>query len=180
MRAAFRLGDAQSLPFADREFDVAAMALVISFVPDAPKAVAEMKRVVKPHGTVGAYMWDTLGGGSVQQPLVAALAAMNVEVAPRPGQGNSQINEMHGLFEMAGFQQVASRTIEIEVSYANFDDYWTAQTGLANNAVQAIRKMSEPDVARLKSYLEEHLPTDRNGRIAYAARANAVKGSVPM
>src|SRR5262249_11188999 len=47
-RAAFRTGDAQLLPFADREFDVAAMALVISFVPDAAKAVAEMKRVVKP------------------------------------------------------------------------------------------------------------------------------------
>ena len=84
------------------------MALVISFVPDAPKAVAEMKRVVKPHGTVGAYMWDALGGGYVQQPLMAALAAMNVEVAARPGQRNSQINEMYGLFEMAGFQQVAA------------------------------------------------------------------------
>ncbi len=40
MRAAFRVGDAQSLPFADHEFDVAAMALVINFVPDAPKAGA--------------------------------------------------------------------------------------------------------------------------------------------
>src|SRR4029077_216299 len=48
--------DAQSLPFADREFDVAAMALVISFVRDASKAVAEMQRVVKQHGTVAAYM----------------------------------------------------------------------------------------------------------------------------
>ena len=32
------------------------MALVISFVRDASKAVAEMKRVVKQHGTVAAYM----------------------------------------------------------------------------------------------------------------------------
>ena len=49
-RATFRTGDVQSLPFADREFDVAAMALVISFVPDASKAVAQMKRVVKHRG----------------------------------------------------------------------------------------------------------------------------------
>jgi hypothetical protein len=40
--------------------------------------------------------------------------------------------------------------------------------------------MSAPAVERLKAYLREHLPTDRNGRIAYAARANAVKGSVPV
>jgi len=104
---------------------------------------------------------------------------MNVEVPPNPLRKNSRIDEMRALFEKAGFDQVATRTIEIEVHYANFDDYWTSQTGLANGVVQAIRKMSEPDIARLKAYLREHLPTDRNGRIAYPARANAVKGRVP-
>jgi SAM-dependent methyltransferase len=164
------------LPFADREFDVAAMALVISFVPDAAKAVAEMKRVVKPQGTVAAYMWDAVGGGFVQRPLVEALGAMGIDVPPATGRKNSRIDEMRGLFERAGLDQVATRTIEIDVSYPNFDDYWSAQTGLANPVVQAIREMSEPDVARLQAYLRERLPTDHGGRIAYPARANAVKG----
>jgi hypothetical protein len=83
---------------------------------------------------------------------------------------------MRSLFEGAGLNQVATRTIEIEVSYPNFDDYWSAQTGLANPVVQPIRKMSEPDVARLQTYLRKCLPIDRGGRIAYPARANAVKG----
>jgi hypothetical protein len=47
-------------------------------------------------------------------------------------------------------------------------------------STRALRKMSAPAVERLKAYLREHLPIDRNGRIAYAARANAVKGSVPV
>ena len=47
-RVAFRVGDAQSLPFANDTFDVAAMALVINFVPDGARAAAEMKRVVRP------------------------------------------------------------------------------------------------------------------------------------
>src|SRR5262245_673734 len=178
-RATFRTGDAQSLPFADREFDVAAMALVISFVSDASKAVAEMKRVVKRQGIVAAYMWDSLGGGYVQWPMVAALGAMGVDVPPASGAKNSRIEEMRGLLERAGLDQVATRTIEIEVSYPNFEEYWSAQTGLANPIVQAIRKMSEPDVAALQANLREHLPTDRSGRIAYPARANAVKGRVP-
>jgi ubiquinone/menaquinone biosynthesis C-methylase UbiE len=175
-QATFRAGDAQSLPFVDREFDVAAMALVISFVPDAAKAVAEMKRVVRPQGTVAAYMWDILGGGFIQRPLVEALGAMGIDVPPATGRRNSSIEEMRSLFEGAGLNQVATRTIEIEVSYPNFDDYWSAQTGLANPVVQPIRKMSEPDVARLQTYLRERLPIDRGGRIAYPARANAVKG----
>jgi hypothetical protein len=39
--------------------------------------------------------------------------------------------------------------------------------------------MSESEVARLQAYLRERLHADRSGRIAYAARANAVKGRVP-
>ncbi len=178
-RANFRTGDAQSLPFADSEFDVAAMALVISFVPDAAKALAEMKRVVKPRGTVAAYMWDNMGGGFIQRPLVEALGAMGVDVPPASGVKNSRLQEMRGLFEQAGLDQIATRTIEIEVSYPNFDDYWSAQTGLTNVVVQPIRKMPEPEVARLQAYLREHLPTDRSGRIAYPARANAVRARVP-
>ena len=177
----FRTGDAQSLPFADHAFNVAAMAFVINFVPDGAKATAEMKRVVKPQGTVAAYVWDYLGGGSVQRPLVEALIAMGVD-APAGGGGlrNTRIEELRTLFEQTGLDQVATRTIEIEVSYPNFDDYWSSQTGLANHpVVQPIRKMSAPDVARLQAYLRDHLPTDQSGRIAYPARANAVKGQVP-
>jgi ubiquinone/menaquinone biosynthesis C-methylase UbiE len=178
-RATFRTGDAQSLPFADREFDVAAMALVISFVPDASKAVAEMKRVVKQQGTVAAYMWDSLGGGYVQRPLMEALGAMGIDVPPAAGAKNSRIEEMQSLLERAGLDHVATRTIEIEVSYANFEEYWSAQTGLANPIVQAIRKMSKQDISALQTNLREHLPTNSNGGIAYPARANPVKGRVP-
>jgi hypothetical protein len=86
---------------------------------------------------------------------------------------------MRGLLERAGLVQIATRTIEIEVSYPNFKDYWSEQTGFANPIVQAIRRMPEPAVAELQANLRERLPTDHSGRIAYPARANAVKGRVP-
>jgi ubiquinone/menaquinone biosynthesis C-methylase UbiE len=178
-RATFRVGDAQSLPFADREYDVAAMALVISFLPNPTKAVAEMARVVKPGGTVATYMWDFLGKGFTQQPIIEALATMNVTVPPLPGNLNSSTDNLKSFFGAAGLTQVATRTIEITVSYPNFDDYWSSQTGLPNPAVQLIRKMTEPDVERLRANLRATLPTDRTGRIAYPARANAIKGRVP-
>jgi ubiquinone/menaquinone biosynthesis C-methylase UbiE len=174
----FRVGDAQSLPFADSTFDAAAMALVISFVPDAAKAVAEMRRVVKPGGTAGTYMWDSLGRGYIQQPLIDALQAMNIEVPPSPARKNSRMEELRQFFEAAGFDQVETRAIAIEVSYPSFDDYWSSQTGLGNPAVQAIRKMPTADVERLKANLRATLPV-HDGRIAYPARANAVKGRVP-
>ena len=39
------------------------MPLVIFFVPDPAKGVAEMARVVRPGGIVAAYAWDMAGGG---------------------------------------------------------------------------------------------------------------------
>jgi ubiquinone/menaquinone biosynthesis C-methylase UbiE len=52
--AEFRQGDAIALPFADGRFDAAAMTLVIFFVPEPAKGVAEMARVVHAGGLVAA------------------------------------------------------------------------------------------------------------------------------
>src|SRR5262249_42969057 len=46
--AQFRVGDAMAVPFGDDSFDAAVMPLVIFFVPDPAKGVAEMARVVCP------------------------------------------------------------------------------------------------------------------------------------
>jgi len=48
--ADFRVGDAQELAFGDASFDVAVMALVISFLPDPGKAAEEMARVARSGG----------------------------------------------------------------------------------------------------------------------------------
>src|SRR5258706_3772946 len=51
-RVDFKTGDATSLPFADKSFDRAFAMLVLHFVPDAKKAVGEMRRVVRLGGVV--------------------------------------------------------------------------------------------------------------------------------
>ena len=61
--AKFDCGEAMALPFPGDVFDAAIMALVIFFVPDPAKSVAEMVRVVRPGGIAAAYAWDMLGGG---------------------------------------------------------------------------------------------------------------------
>jgi ubiquinone/menaquinone biosynthesis C-methylase UbiE len=179
VQASFRAGDAQSLPYGNQEFDAAALALVINFIPDPAKAMKEVARVLKPGGIAGAYIWNFAGDGFVQQPLRIAIAAMNVALPPNPGEDKATIDAMRRFFETAGFERIESRTIEIEVSYASFDEYWESQTGLPNPAVQALRKMSDADVTRLKNGLRERL-AGPDGRIRYGARANAVKGRVPQ
>jgi len=62
-RADLRVGDAQALALETASRDVIASALVLNFVPDKEMALAEMKRVVRPGGMVGFYVWDYPGGG---------------------------------------------------------------------------------------------------------------------
>ena len=49
---------------------------------------------------------------------------------------------------------------------------------MANSVVRAIKTLDEADTAKLKDRLRSTLPTDSEGRIAYGAFANAVKGRV--
>src|SRR5690348_8795325 len=74
------------------------MTLVIFFVPDPAKAVAEMVRVVGPGGTVAAYAWDMMRGGSPTQPLWEALRAMGIKqmLPPSPEASRMKISAISG------------------------------------------------------------------------------------
>ena len=56
--ARFEVGDAQALKFKDAAFDNTLALLVMNFVPDPNKAIAEMRRVTRPQGIVSACVWD--------------------------------------------------------------------------------------------------------------------------
>jgi ubiquinone/menaquinone biosynthesis C-methylase UbiE len=61
-RAQFRVGDICALPYDDASVDRVLSLLVLHFVPDSRKAVAELRRVARPGATVGAAVWDARGG----------------------------------------------------------------------------------------------------------------------
>ncbi len=43
-------GDSESLPFDDRSFDTAVVTFTLCTIPNAPRALAEIRRVLKPNG----------------------------------------------------------------------------------------------------------------------------------
>ncbi len=119
------LGSATSLSFSDAQFDAAAMALVIFFVPQPEAGVAEMVRVVRPGGIVCAYAWDILGGGFPIEPLIQPLRAFGVEPLRPPRADVSTIPALEALWTAAGLESVATRVIEIERRFSSFDDWWS-------------------------------------------------------
>lgn len=175
--AEFRQGDAMALPFPDDTFNAAVMTLVIFFVPDPAAGVAEMARVVRSGGVVSAYAWDMEGGGFPYEALHAEMRAMGVPVPSPPSQDASRIDVLRDLWSGAGLASIETRQIEVQRTFADFDDYWTTILGGASVGPH-LAAMSPPDLALLKEQMRVRLPADTFGRITYGAWANAVKGLV--
>jgi ubiquinone/menaquinone biosynthesis C-methylase UbiE len=176
--AEFRQGNAMALPFSEDRFDAAVMALVIFFIPHPAKGVAEMARVVCPGGTVATYAWDILGGGFPLEPIYAEMRTMNITPLLPPTSEASRMAALRDLWTVAGLHAVESREITVQRTFADFDDFWT--TSLLGSSIRPIvAEMTSGDVDLLKKRVRARLPADVAGRIAYSARANAVKGRVP-
>src|SRR5947207_1213438 len=59
--AEFVVGSAEALPVSDRSFDAVVGGLVLNFLPDPVRGLAEMVRVTARGGLAAAYVWDYAG-----------------------------------------------------------------------------------------------------------------------
>ena len=83
------------------------------------------------------------------------------------------------MFAGAGFDDIATRAIEVTYAFRDFDTFWRTQTPLMHPVGKLVAAMSEADRAALMDAVRAQVPAGPDGKIAYAARANAVKGRVP-
>jgi ubiquinone/menaquinone biosynthesis C-methylase UbiE len=177
--AQFVQADAMELPFPDDSLDAAVMPLVIFFVPDPPKGVAEMARVVSPGGSVSAYAWDMDAGGFPYELVRVAMRDLGLAVPTPPSSDASRAEVLRELWAQAGLEAIDTRAITVQRTYADFEDYW--QTILGGPSVGGKLAAMPPDtLARLRVLLNERLSKDASGRILCSAQANAVKGRVPQ
>ena len=176
--AKFGQGDAMALPFPADTFDAAAMALVLVFVPDPAKGIAEMVRVVSPGGTVATYMWDMLGGGFPLDPVHVEMRAMGLS-PPRPSRMDaSTMPALQALWTGAGLEAVEMREISVQRTFAHFDEFWKINLE-APSIAPIIATMESADAEALKRRVRERLHEDTAGRIICDARAHAIKGRRP-
>jgi len=179
-RADFQVADAQKLPFPDGTFDVVASALVISFMSARPMAFTEMRRVARVGGTVAGYVWDSAAELAPNWPSRLGLRQIGADVPPAVGAEHSSIDALHSLFERSGLDEIATRSIDLTVTFLDFNDLWQAQMARLNAVTRTIMASSGVDRARLVEYVRTALPASRDGSITCPARASAIKARVPV
>jgi hypothetical protein len=159
---------------------VVVSGLVLNFLPDLPKALAEMMRVTVSGGTVAAYVWDDAD----RMEIIKAFWDAAVSLDPAASQLHEGVRfpvcapfALKGAFERAGLGGVEASALELTAEFSNFEDYW--QPFLGGQGPAPAYAMSLPDgkCATLKARLEATLAPGAKGTICLSARAWAVRGA---
>jgi SAM-dependent methyltransferase len=181
-RIRFEVGDAQQLQLNAATFDRTLSLLVVSFIPDARRAVREMRRVTKPGGTIAAAVWDYDEG----MEMLRAFWDEAVALAPaHAGRDESNLplcrrGELGALWREQGLQDVVEDTLTIDTRFVSFDDFWTPFLEKQGPAGAYAASLTAADREALRQRLRLRLLGGRHDKaIVMHARAWAVRGTVP-
>jgi SAM-dependent methyltransferase len=178
-RAEFRQADAMALPFPDGRFDASVSGLVLNFLPDPARGLAEMSRVTRPGGTVAVYVWDYAGEMQLMRQFWDAAAALD-PAASELDEGRRfpicRPEPLERAFTDTGLHGVRIRPIDVPTIFRDFDDYWSPFLGGQGPAPSYAMSLSEKRRTALRERLRATLPTDPDGSIALIARAWAASG----
>lgn len=127
-RISIRQADACALPFENGWFDRAMALLVLHFVPETGRAIAEMVRVVRPGGVVAAAVWDHYGGMPGMRMMVDTVSVLSEGGRQMRArycfQPMMQPGEMRRAFVEQGLADVEETELMMRMDYRNFDDFW--------------------------------------------------------
>ena len=175
--ASFQQGGALTLPAQDASFDCAVMALVLFFVPDPAKGVAEMRRVTRPGGSISAYCWDVPGGGFPLEDCWDEIRKMGYRPIQPPSSEVSSRDAMNDIWLQAGLHSVETCVITVARDFESFEEYWEiAQT---SSVGQQLAGFDAATIEELKRRVRARLNIDAAGKVHCTAFANAAKGIVP-
>jgi ubiquinone/menaquinone biosynthesis C-methylase UbiE len=183
-RIAFKVGDACALDFPDHSFDRVLSLLVMQFIPDAERAIAEMRRVARPGAVVGAAVWDTRGGLVINRMFFDTAAMLDPKANARRAnhytRPMTRPGELAKAWLSAGFNDVVETNLCIRMEFASFDDYWAPCAGKDGPLADYVGTLSAADQTRLRDALRlAYVDGEADGPRSYAAIAWAVKGIAP-
>jgi len=175
-------GNATAIPARTGEFDRVVSALVLNFVPQPDAALGEMRRVTRPGGLIGGYVWDYAEGMQLIRAFWDAACALD-PAAVDLDEGRRftlcRPQPLRVLFDAAGLLDVQITAIDIPTVFTDFDDLWRPFLGGQGPAPGYCAALPEDRRHALRNQLRAMLPEHPDGTIPLHARAWAACGFVP-
>jgi ubiquinone/menaquinone biosynthesis C-methylase UbiE len=185
-RLRFEQGDALAIPFEDGSFDGTLALLILQELPDAPKAVQEMRRVTRVGGYVATNQWSFEYGMPMLSLFWDAVIEVVATDAAREAATNCMVvdypdeDALRHLWEAAGLVEVETQRHEVDMTFASFEDYWTPFLTDVSSASSYTGKLRVDQVGDIKSHLRQTVTGVAPDRpFSLQAHAWAVRGKVP-
>jgi len=177
-----RAAAAETLPFADDEFDAVLSQLVVNFMRDAPAGVREMRRVARPGGAVASAVWDYAGEMTLLRRFWDAAARVDPEGAAARDEGRvmryCRPDELGALWREAGLRDVATGELRAGAGYEDYDALWAPLERGVGPAGAYVAALDEERRAALREELRDALGSPE-GAFTLSARAWCVSGRAP-
>jgi ubiquinone/menaquinone biosynthesis C-methylase UbiE len=166
---------AEELPWPNDSFDAALAQLVVTFMTDAPRAMRETARVLRPGGTAAVCMWLVEG-----MDMMNALREVRRQVQP----GEDEVipvafrteQSLRALAEGAGLVNVETTTLEVSVTYSSVDELWEPSTRVGGPGGPAAERFSAEQLEQGRAVFERALGSP-SGAFTLSGRAAAACGS---
>jgi ubiquinone/menaquinone biosynthesis C-methylase UbiE len=178
----FEAGDARHMRFETAAFDRTMSLLVLNFIPDAAKAVDEMKRVTRRGGVLAAAVWDYAEGMEMLRAFWDEAIPLNpgADAKDQRHMAFSHRGELAAMWRERGLRDVVEEPLTIETSFTSFDDYWLPFLEKQGSTGAYLAARPDAERAELERRLRHRLLGGGPDRpFTLHARAWAVRGVVP-
>jgi SAM-dependent methyltransferase len=121
-----RLGRAEEVPFEDGRYDRVLAQLVLHFVTEPARVAGEFRRLLRPGGIAAACVWDFAAGMEMLRLFWDAALAID-PAAPDEARTLrfGREGEVADLLATAGLSDIVESTLDVESTYADFDELWS-------------------------------------------------------
>ena len=170
-----RIAAAEELPFADAEFDAALAQLVVHFMDDPVRGLAEMARVTRNGGVVAACVWDHAGGHTPLAPFWDAVHELDPNATDESRLAGGHEGHLTELCTKAGLRDVEETGLSVSVEHATFEEWWEPFTLGVAPAGAYVTSLDSARQTELRERCQERLGA---GPFAIDSRAWSARGYI--
>ena len=182
---AFRTGDATTLPFEANSFDAVTSRFCLMFLPEVPKAAAEITRVLRPGGWVAAAVWSAPEKNpSISLSMEAIKKVVDLPPTDPTAPGIFRLatpGDLAAMMQQTGLIDVAEQEFLAEWSYASADEYYTSLTEIAAPVQNLMANLSTDQIQEVRRLITQAAtPYQRGNRITFPIAVRMVAARKPL
>ena len=141
--------DLERIAEPDGSFDIVLCREGLMFAPDAPQAVREITRVLRPDGRLAVSVWGPAARNPWLTVVFAAVQAVTGRTVPPPGvPGPFSLGDRErlvGLFVDAEVEGIESAEVSVPMRAPSFDAWWERTCALAGPLAKILQSLpAEP------------------------------------